>query len=91
MKEEEYEELVAMDVAEPEETFAEPVDEDPDAGPGTPYPDEPKKGLNEITQEVRKGLWGSGQDRRRRLSEAGYDHRMVQQELVRQANSRANL
>lgn len=37
-----------------------------------------KKLLNEIANEVIKGAWGNGEERRKRLTEAGYDYLEVQ-------------
>lgn len=40
--------------------------------------DEPMKSIEEIAQEVIDGLWGNGNDRRERLTAAGYDYAEVQ-------------
>lgn len=37
------------------------------------------KSVKEIAQEVIAGLWGNGEERRRRLTEAGYDYNVIQQ------------
>jgi LysM repeat protein len=37
-----------------------------------------KKTNNEIAREVTEGLWGNGQDRKDRLTKAGYDYETVQ-------------
>lgn len=37
------------------------------------------KSVKEIAQEVIAGLWGNGDDRKRRLTEAGYDYNVIQQ------------
>ena len=37
------------------------------------------KSVKEIAQEVIAGLWGNGDERRRRLTEAGYDYSVIQQ------------
>lgn len=37
------------------------------------------KSVKEIAQEVIAGLWGNGEERRRRLIEAGYDYDVIQQ------------
>jgi hypothetical protein len=42
----------------------------------------------ELVNEVLRGEWGTGQDRRRRLSEAGHDHVAVQKEIVRRLNNK---
>lgn len=39
---------------------------------------EQRKSLNEIANEVIKGVWGNGEERRKRLAEAGYDYSEVQ-------------
>lgn len=36
------------------------------------------KSVKEIAQEVIAGLWGNGEERRRRLTEAGYDYDVIQ-------------
>lgn len=37
-----------------------------------------KKTVDELAREVIRGLWGSGSERKRRLTEAGYDYEAVQ-------------
>ena len=37
------------------------------------------KSVKEIAHEVIAGLWGNGDERRRRLTEAGYDYSVIQQ------------
>lgn len=37
-----------------------------------------KKSINEIAQEVIQGIWGNGEDRKNRLTQAGYNYRSVQ-------------
>lgn len=39
---------------------------------------EPKKSVDEIAREVIHGDWGAGDDRKKRLTEAGYDYYAVQ-------------
>lgn len=54
--------------------------------PETPKPEEPKpakKTVQELAKEVLDGKWGNGQDRVKRLTEAGYDYAAVQK-LVNQ-------
>ena len=41
----------------------------------------PKKSVEEIAKEVIKGLWGNGQDRKTRLTKAGYDYNEVQKKV----------
>ncbi len=36
------------------------------------------KSIDELAREVIKGLWGNGSDRKKRLSDAGYDYTAVQ-------------
>lgn len=43
--------------------------------------------FEQIVQEVIDGKWGSGQDRRLRLRQAGYDHVAIQKEIIRRINS----
>lgn len=38
----------------------------------------PKKSNEEIAKEVISGLWGNGEERKRRLTDAGYDYKAVQ-------------
>ena len=38
----------------------------------------PKKTVDEIAREVIQGKWGNGQDRKNRLTQAGYDYSAVQ-------------
>lgn len=40
--------------------------------------EQPKKTIEELANEVINGLWGNGQDRKRKLTEAGYDYQAVQ-------------
>lgn len=44
------------------------------------------KNVAEIAQEVITGLWGNGDDRRRRLTEMGYDYTAVQAEVKKLIN-----
>lgn len=45
----------------------------------TPKPVEPaKKSNEEIANEVINGLWGNGEDRKNRLTQAGYDYKAIQ-------------
>ena len=37
----------------------------------------PKKSLDEIAQEVISGKWGNGEERKKRLTEAGYDYETI--------------
>lgn len=40
-----------------------------------------KKSINEIAKEVIKGLWGNGQERKTRLTKAGYDYAAIQKRV----------
>ena len=40
-----------------------------------------KKTVSELAQEVLKGKWGNGADRKKKLTEAGYDYAKVQAEV----------
>lgn len=44
-------------------------------------PEKPKKTVDELAKEVIKGLWGNGQDRKNRLTAAGYDYDAVQKRV----------
>lgn len=41
----------------------------------------PKKSIDELAQEVIRGDWGNGDERKKRLTEAGYDYRAVQKRV----------
>lgn len=44
-----------------------------------PTPSQPtKKSNEEIAEEVKQGLWGNGEDRKNRLTAAGYDYNTIQ-------------
>ncbi len=43
-----------------------------------PNPAPEKKSTNEIAREVIAGRWGNGQERKQRLSDAGYDYSLIQ-------------
>ena len=51
-----------------------------------PQPDDNQKG--DIVDQVLRGEWGTGQDRRLRLQKAGYSPNEVQKQLVDRANKR---
>lgn len=44
-----------------------------------------KKSVAEIAQEVLDGKWGNGKERKKKLTEAGYDYAVVQSEVNRLA------
>ncbi len=46
-----------------------------------PAPQEPKKSNDEIANEVINGLWGNGEDRKRRLTQAGYNYEDIQHKV----------
>ena len=46
---------------------------------GEPEEDHDRKSNEEIAKEVWEGLWGDGEERERRLEEAGYDYDVIQQ------------
>lgn len=43
--------------------------------------DIPKKSISEVVDEVMDGKWGDGNDRRQRLTKAGYDYSVIQAEV----------
>ena len=48
------------------------------AQPVTPTPAPAKKSVDEIANEVIKGSWGSGAERKQKLEAAGYNYAEVQ-------------
>jgi len=40
-----------------------------------------RKSIDEIAREVVNGKWGNGEERKMRLTEAGYDYNAVQQRV----------
>lgn len=50
-------------------------------------PKETTKTITQIAREVLNGKWGTGADRKKRLTEAGYDYNAVQKEVNRLYNS----
>lgn len=46
-----------------------------------PTPAPPKKTVDELAQEVLDGKWGSGKDRKEKLTKAGYDYDAVQNKV----------
>ena len=57
-------------------------------GYGVPkYDAEPTKTVIQLAREVLKGKWGNGSERKRRLTEAGYDYTAVQKEVNRLCSS----
>ncbi len=71
------EEIATVETATPEtaeepEVEVEVVEEEPEA---------PKKSIEELAWEVIHGDWGNGQDRKDRLTDAGYDYEAVQDKV----------
>lgn len=48
---------------------------------GGPTPPTPTKSIDEVAHEVIDGLWGNGEERRTRLTEAGYNYEEVQKRV----------
>lgn len=48
---------------------------------GTAVTTSSKKSIDEIAREVIQGLWGNGQDRKDRITKAGYDYSAVQKKV----------
>lgn len=48
---------------------------------GTAVTTSSKKSIDEIAREVIQGLWGNGQDRKDRITKAGYDYSSVQKKV----------
>lgn len=44
-------------------------------------PSEPKKSVTDVANEVIKGMWGNGDERKQRLTAAGYDYTSVQNKV----------
>lgn len=47
----------------------------------THTPQKQKKTVDELAKEVIRGVWGNGADRRKRLTEAGYDYDSIQKKV----------
>lgn len=54
------------------------------------YESSAQKKVSELAEEVIKGIWGNGEERRKKLSEAGYDPDTVQQEVNRLLGTKSN-
>lgn len=86
---EEFDDLDEVDEFEPEEDQVVEVDlELPEPEEVQEYVPVEFTNLDVVVDEIIAGQWGNGQDRRRRLEEAGYSHALVQKELVRRMNHR---
>ena len=48
---------------------------------GTPITSDPKKSIDTLAREVIRGNWGNGQERKDRLTAAGYDYDAVQRKV----------
>lgn len=48
-----------------------------------------KKSISEVAQEVLNGKWGNGADRKKKLTEAGYDYNKVQAEVNNLVNGKS--
>lgn len=48
----------------------------------------PEDDISEVARQVLSGQWGNGPERRKRLSEAGHNPRLVEAEVVRLLNRR---
>lgn len=46
-----------------------------------PAPVQPTKSIDQLAQEVIEGQWGNGEDRKNRLTQAGYDYTAVQNKV----------
>lgn len=49
-----------------------------------------KKSNEEIANEVIKGIWGNGNDRKNKLTSAGYDYRAIQKLVNQKLNKKSN-
>ncbi len=56
---------------------------------GSPPP--PEKSVGELADEVLAGMWGNGDERRERLTAAGYDYTAVQAEVNRRLTPRVHV
>ena len=58
-------------------------------GINTPLPEiKPLKSVLEVAQEVIDGKWGDGEERKKRLSDAGYDYESIQAEVNKIYNTK---
>lgn len=81
--EEELDETIAIDIEKELDEFYPPT-----AGNELQSNEAEPLAFADLVDEVLAGKWGNGQDRRRRLAEAGFDHVAVQKEIVKRANNR---
>lgn len=47
----------------------------------------PERDLDLIVGEVLAGMWGNGEDRKRKLTDAGYDYKQIQEEINKKLKS----
>ena len=52
-------------------------------------PVQPHKTIDELAREVLAGKWGNGEDRKSRITTAGYDYAAVQAKMIRGGNPEA--
>ena len=55
-----------------------------------PAPVQPQKTIDEIANEVINGQWGNGEERKKKLTEAGYDYNAVQKKVNEILNANQN-
>ena len=53
----------------------------PIQNPNQTSENQPQKSIDELAYECIRGLWGNGSERKRRLTEAGYDYSAVQRRV----------
>ena len=49
---------------------------------------EVKKDLDIVVDEVLRGMWGNGKERQKRLMDAGYDYKLIQDEINKKLKSK---
>lgn len=74
--------ITDAELVQPDEVVGE-VDEDEEV---EVVDDDDSKSLSNVAQEVREGKWGQGQERRRKLEDAGFDPNEVEAEVTRLLN-----
>ena len=82
------EQVVVPGEAEPAEgTVGSSVPEQPEKEEDEDLEDADNTELEEVARQVIAGEWGTGQEQRQKLSEAGYDHREVDKVVTRLRNN----